>query len=212
MEIKNIEDKQQTKGYLFGDPSDNYNTKIEFIRYMPKNIEFINLGNQKWSAESYKYKRAIVILPGPNQDKKIERGISEYKNDKYSILITPDFGNKFDEKNLEKSKSLDSILIGNNSRNTEENVIDAIYKIKQNFPGVEKITIVSDYIDKLRSEILFKKYAGINYDINFIGIKTDNKLNRIVYELIKLPFSVIPYEISKKVAEKVRGTGYKNNQ
>lgn len=215
--IENIERNPSTKRYILGDPSkldekrklnnsivDMYNTKIDFIKYIPKNSR-----DQKYSTESYKYNRAIVVLPGPNQDKKIEKGLSEYKNDEHSILITPEFGNQFDEKELEKGKSLDSILIGNESRNTEENVIDAIYNIKRKFPGVEKITIVSDYIDKLKSEILFKKYAGINYDIDFLGIKTGNKLDRIAYELIRLPFSFLPYKISKKVAEKMRDTDYK---
>ncbi len=91
-------------------------------------------------------------------------------------------------------------------------MIDSVYQIKRNFPGVEKITVVSDYADKLRSEILFKKYAGVNYDVDFSGIKTDNKLHRIAYELGALLLSVLPYRMNKKLSEKIRNTIYKNKE
>ncbi len=176
-----------------------YGAKIAFIKDTPKGF-----GSENYSAHGYKYDRAIVVLPGPNQYKRLERGLSEYRNDPSAILIMPEFGNYFDKKELTKSKDLDSILIEDKSRSAEENAIDTIYKIKRNFPGVEKITLVDDYAGKLRSIILFTKYAGINYSIDFSGIKTENKLHRITHELGALPLSVLPYRMNKKLSEKMR--------
>ncbi len=171
------------------------------------------------------YKRAIVVLGGPNQDKRLEKGLSEYRKDPYAMLMISGFGKDL-ERNSEriaKNSGLDSILIDkdsadgpttrlltgpfdnilidNKSRNTKESAINSIYNIKRSFPNVEKITIVSDYVHQPRSEMLFKRYSGGDYNIDFSGVKTDNKLYRVIYELCAFPLSMIPYSIHEKLAK-----------
>ncbi|MGC8699306.1 MAG: hypothetical protein ACP5RE_03930, partial [Candidatus Acidifodinimicrobium sp.] len=64
-----------------------------------------------------------------------------------------------------------------------------------------------------RSELLFKKYskkeANNYYKIDFSGIKTEDKLHRVVYELFAFPLSFIPYSMHKKLTEKIRNVDYK---
>lgn len=162
-----------------------------------------------------KYNRAIVVLGGPNQYKRLEKALTEYQNDPSAALVISGFGKDFKIKNeyIAKSKGLDSIIIENESINTEENAINSIYKINNELPAVKKVTIVSDYAHQPRSEMLFKKYSKIesnnHYEINFSGIKTENKLHRVVYELGAFPLSFIPYKMHKKLTEKIRDAHYK---
>ena len=103
--------------------------KIIFDKYITK-----YLANKSMSAVSCfpLYKRAIVVLSGPNQDKRLEKGLSEYKKDPSAVLVISGFGKNSDERNeyVAKGRGLDSILIENGSTNTEENAINSIYEIK----------------------------------------------------------------------------------
>ena len=185
--------------------------KIIFDKYITK-----SLANKSMSAVSCfpLYKRAIVVLSGPNQDKRLEKGLSEYKKDPSAVLVISGFGKNSDEKNeyVAKGRGLDSILIENGSTNTEENAINSIYEIKRSFPNVERITVVSDYVHQPRSETLFKRYSSYNYDIDFSGVKTEDKLHRVIYELCAFPLSMMPYDVHKKLTSKIRNALYRDKE
>ncbi|MCL5975991.1 MAG: YdcF family protein [Candidatus Parvarchaeota archaeon] len=197
----------------------DYVKNIANVPYSKEPVVYGNLDKLDEIRKLYKievdYKRAVVVLGGPNQYKRLEKALTEYKNDPSAALIISGFGKDFEKKNeyVAKGKNLDSIITENESINTEENAINSIHKISYELPSVKKITIVSDYAHQPRSEMLFKKYAKIEsdkpYDIDFSGIKTENKLHRIIYELGAFPLSFMPYSMHKKLTEKIRETRYK---
>ncbi len=200
--IKNSERGLSTKRYalnsILGDPS-----KLEEAR---------KLANYEKSEPAYK--RAIVALGGPNQEKRLEKALYEYQSDPSAALIISGFGKDFQtkEKYMVKGKGLDSIVIDNKSTTTEENAINSIYNIEKEFPYVGRITIVSDYAHQPRAEMLFKGYArksGRDYNIEFSGIKTEDKLHRVIYEIGAFPLSFMPYRIHKKLTQKIRSINYK---
>lgn len=200
--MKNDERELSTKRYalnnILGDPS-----KLEEAR---------KLANYEKPEPAYK--RAIVALGGPNQEKRLEKALYEYQSDPSAALIISGFGKDFKnkEKYMVKSKDLDSIIVEDKSINTEENAINSLYIIKSEFPSIDKITIVSDYAHQPRSEMLFKKYAkesGKKYEIEFSGIKTEDKLHRVIYELGAFPLSFVPYSTHKRITQKIRGINYR---
>ncbi len=156
------------------------------------------------------YRRAIVVLGGPNQDKRLEKALSEYRNDSSAALVISGFGKDFVKKKeyAAEGKNLDSILNENDSVNTEENARNSIYQIKENLPDVKEITVVSDYTHQPRAEMLFKKYSNDEYSIGFSGIKTENKLHRVVYELGAFPLSVMPYNVHRRLTTVLRNVLY----
>ena len=200
--MKNDEKELSTKRYalnnILGDPS-----KLEEAR---------KLANYEKPEPAYK--RAIVALGGPNQEKRLEKALYEYQSDPSAALIISGFGKDFQnkEKYIVKGKGLDSIVIDNKSTTTEENAINSIYNIEKEFPYVGRITIVSDYAHQPRAEMLFKGYArksGRDYNIEFSGIKTEDKLHRVIYEIGAFPLSFMPYRIHKKLTQKIRSINYK---
>ena len=160
------------------------------------------------------YERAIVVLGGPNQDKRLEKALSEYRNDPSAALIISGFGNNFEKRSeyTAGGKGLDSVLNENKSINTEENAKNSVYQIKENLPHVKKITIVSDYAHQPRSEMLFKRYSDNKYAVDFSGIKTENKLHRVVYELGAFTLSMLPYNTHRKLTTTLRKALYGNNE
>lgn len=185
------------------------------ISDLDKLNEICELSKMEDKNKHNRYNRAIVVLGGPNQYKRLEKALTEYQNDPSAALVISGFGKDFEAKNeyIAKGKDLESIITENESINTEENAINSIHKIDYELPSVEKITIVSDYTHQPRSEMLFKKYSKIEsnkpYGIDFSGIKTENKLHRIIYELGAFPLSFMPYNIHKKLTKKIREVRYK---
>ena len=198
--VKNVAKKPVSEEYsVIGDP-DKLNEIREFFKTEDKS----------------KYNRAIVVLGGPNQYKRLEKALTEYQNDPSAALVISGFGKDFEKKDeyIAKGKDLESIITEDKSINTEENAINSIHKIDYELPFVKKITIVSDYAHQPRSEMLFKKYSKIEsnkpYEIDFSGIKTENKLYRVVYELGAFSLSFMPYNMHKKLTEKIRDARYKS--
>ncbi|EFD92195.1 MAG: protein of unknown function DUF218 [Candidatus Parvarchaeum acidophilus ARMAN-5] len=163
---------------------------------------------------NYNYTRAIVVLGGPKQDKRLEKALYEYNKDKSAALIISGFGKDFEKKTeyTAKGKGLDSILNENESINTEDNARNSLYLIRENLPNINEITIVSDYAQQPRAEMLFnkysKEYSDSHYQIGFSGIKTENKLHRVVYELGAFPLSIMPYTVHRKLTGVLRKALY----
>lgn len=150
------------------------------------------------------YERAVVVLGGNNFQKRLERALSEYRCDSRAILVVS--GHRLDSQQeyAQKEKGLESVLNEADSVNTEENAMFSLKKIKNDLPGIKRITIVSDYAHQPRAERYFKKYGRKEYKIDYAGIKTEDKMRRVAYELVGFPMTFLPYELHKKLTEKIR--------
>ncbi|MEM0142776.1 MAG: YdcF family protein [Candidatus Parvarchaeum sp.] len=159
-------------------------------------------------------KNIIVVLGGPNQDKRLEKGLELYKQDMDNQkVIISGFGDFVLDKSKSKNINLDNILYEPDSKNTEENAINSLLYIKESGLQPNKITLVSDYAHEPRSKYLFNKYkkrvfypgsSVYDTDLAFSGIKTEDKLKRVVYEMAAFPLSFTPYNLHKKITEKYR--------
>ena len=159
-------------------------------------------------AERSDIKNVIVVLGGSNQYKRLEKGLEICNKEPGSALILSGFGGfKLDGSGYD-NVDLDRILYESDSKNTEENAMNSLKYMNRLSAVPDKVTVVSDYAHEPRSRYLFNKYNekefGSIYDIDFSGIKTEDKLHRVLYEMVAFPLSFLPYKMHEKITKTVR--------